>query len=223
MEIAPSVHRIPGVTASSYLIVEPTGLTLIDAGLAGSHNRILKYIADLGRPRKSLKRILITHADGDHVGGLAALRKATDARIMAHPIEAEAIRRGEPSRELQPYGLMTAVVALSAPFLQADPVEVDEYLRHGQMLPVLGGLYAVETPGHTPGHISLFAPQRGILFVGDSVVTNGGRVRGSRGANTWNQMKADASVRLQATLKPQIVCPGHGEIILDASYRFPLL
>lgn len=223
MEIAPSVHRIPGVVASSYLIVEPTGLTLIDAGLPGSHNRILKYIADLGRPRKSLKRIIITHADGDHVGGLAALRQATDARIMAHPLEAEAIRRGESSRPLQPYGLMRAVVAISAPFFQADPTDVDEYLRHGQMLPVLGGLYVVGTPGHTPGHISLFAPRLGILFVGDSVQTNGGRVRGSRGANTWDQLKADAAVRLQASLKPRIVCPGHGVIIMDASYRFPLV
>lgn len=222
MEIAPSVHRIPGVIASSYLIVEPTGLTLIDAGLGGSHNRILKYLADLGRPRKSLKRILITHADGDHVGGLAGLRKETNAVIMAHPLEAEAMRRGESSRPLRPYGLMTAVVAITAPFMQADPVEVDEYLSHGQMLPVLGGLYVVETPGHTPGHVSLFAPRKGILFVGDSVVTNGGRVRGSRGANTWDQPKADASVRRQAVLKPQIVCPGHGDIILDASYRFPL-
>ena len=45
-------------------------------------------------------------------------------------------------------------------------------LSDGQILPVLGGLRVIETLGHTPGHISLFAPSAGILFCGDSIVSS---------------------------------------------------
>ncbi len=57
---------------------------------------------------------------------------------------------------------------------------MDEILKDGQTLPVLGGLRVVETPGHTPGHISLFAPAVGMLFCGDSMVTDENGIRGSR-------------------------------------------
>ena len=56
-------------------------------------------------------------------------------------------------------------------FFKAKPLQVDEILREGQKLDVLGGLEVLETPGHTPGHISLFSPSTGILFVGDSIVS----------------------------------------------------
>ena len=70
MEIYPNVHHIPGVTANPYLLIDPNGLILIDAGLPGSEKRILKYISGLGFKPNDLKQIIITHADFDHVGGL---------------------------------------------------------------------------------------------------------------------------------------------------------
>jgi glyoxylase-like metal-dependent hydrolase (beta-lactamase superfamily II) len=91
------------------------------------------------------------------------------------------------------------------------------------MLPALGALRVVETPGHTPGHISLFAPSTGILFVGDSLVSANGRLRESRGANTWDQAKAIESVRKQAALGARIVCSGHGPVVMDAGNKFPLV
>jgi len=91
MEVAPNVHHIPGVIANPYLLIAPEGLMLVDAGLPGSQRRILRYLAHLRYQPADLKRILITHADFDHVGGLAALKSATGAKVYAHPIEAAAI------------------------------------------------------------------------------------------------------------------------------------
>jgi glyoxylase-like metal-dependent hydrolase (beta-lactamase superfamily II) len=222
MEIIPNVHLIPGIIANPYLLIDPGGLTLIDAGLPGSHKKILRYMKELGYGPQALKRILITHADFDHVGGLAALKSASGARVYAHSIEAAGIAEGHSTRELQPRNvLMKFLYASLAGMFKPKPARVDENLKDGQTLPVLGGLRVLETPGHTPGHTSFFLPSAGVLFTGDSIVSEKTGLRGSTGANNWDQPKSDASVRRQAALGAKIVCPGHGEVVRDAAGKFP--
>lgn len=222
MQIIPSVHHIPDIVCNPYLIIDPDGLTLIDTGLPGSHKKILKYIQGLGRTPADLKRIILTHSDIDHVGGLAALKKASGARTYASEIEAEAIAKGRASRQIQSKQTVRRVVMkLLMEIFRSKPVKVDELLTNGQVLPVLGGLQVLLTPGHTPGHISLYSPSTGVLFVGDSIVSREGSMIGSVPANTWNQDKAAESVRKQAALKPGIVCPGHGSVIRDAADKMP--
>lgn len=224
MEILPNVHIIPNIIANPYLLIDPDGLTLIDAGLQGSHKKILRYLAGLGYEPHDLKRILITHADFDHVGGLAALKAATGAHIFASQIEAQAMLEGHASRPLKPRSRLTRLLFdLMARLFKPASVQADELLLDGQTLPALGGLRVVETPGHTPGHISFFAPSAGILFCGDSIVSEQTGLRGSRGANNWDQAKSDESVRKQAALGATIVCSGHGPVVMDAADKFPLV
>ncbi len=221
MQVIPNVHQVPGVMCNVYLVVEPERLTLIDTGLPGSHRKILKYMAGLGSSARDLRRIIITHSDGDHVGALADLRAATGARVFASPVEAKAIAAGHASRELKIKWWLRPLFAVAGIFFRAKPAQVDEPVADGFVFPVLGELRVIETPGHTPGHISLFAPSVGVLFVGDSIVVNAGRMRGSTGLNNWDQAKSDASVRLQAGLGARIVCSGHGAVVLDAQGKFP--
>jgi len=222
MEILPNVHLIPNIVANPYLLIDSAGLTLIDAGLPGSHKKILRYVAGLGYAPKDLKRILITHADFDHIGGLAALQATTGVRIFASPIEAQAMLEGHASRPLKPRRWITKLLFdLMASLFKPARVQADELLSDGQILPVLGGLHVVETPGHTPGHMSFFAASAGILFCGDSIVSEETCLRGSRGANNWDQAKSDESVRKQAALGATIVCSGHGPVVLDALRKFP--
>ena len=222
MEIIPNVHVISGGIVNCFLIVDPDGLTLIDTGLAGNANKILKYVEGLGRKPGDVKRILITHADGDHVGSLAALKAATGARVCASAAEAEAISAGRSSRNLRADTLLLKLVfAITGRLFRASPAQVDELVTDGQVLPALGGLRVVETFGHTPGHVSLFAPSFGILFVGDSLVSDKNGLRGSRGATTWDQDKANAAMRKQAALGARIVCSGHGPVVMEAAGKFP--
>jgi glyoxylase-like metal-dependent hydrolase (beta-lactamase superfamily II) len=221
MQIVPDVHLIPSSFVNCYLLVDAGGLTLIDTGLPGNRNNVLNYIADAGRAPDEVRRILITHADGDHVGCLAALKEATGARVFASPIEARAIAAGRSSRELKTRGVQKLLGKLVGLALKAKPVPVDEMLADAQELPVWGGLRVVETPGHTPGHISLFAPSAGVLFAGDSMVSENGALRESRGFNTWDEAKAIESVRRQAALGARIVCVGHGPVVRDAAGKFP--
>jgi len=224
MEIYPNVHHIPGVTANPYLIIDPTGLLLIDAGLPGSEKKILKYISGLGFKPDDLKRIIITHADFDHVGGLAALKKASGARVYASATEAAAMASGHPSRAMRPpNAILKLFFRLMARFGKTTQVQTDELLSDGQVLPFLGGLQVLETSGHTPGHISLFSPSTGILFSGDSIVSDQGRLYSSRQAVTWDRQKADESTRRQAGLEVAIICPGHGPVVKDAQDKFPVV
>jgi glyoxylase-like metal-dependent hydrolase (beta-lactamase superfamily II) len=222
MEIIPNVHLVPGIVANPYLILEPTGLTLIDAGLPGSHRKILRYMSGLGYAPRGLRRIIITHSDYDHIGGLAALKAATGARVFSSSTEAEAIAKGKASRPLKPTNFFARLVfGLMDGLFKARPAQVDENLSEGEVLPILGGLTVLDTFGHTPGHISLYAPSVGVLFCGDSIVSEKTGLRGSSGMNNWDQAAADASVRKQAALGAKVVCSGHGSVVMDAAEKFP--
>ncbi len=223
MEIIPQVQRLSGSFVNFYLISEPDGLTLIDTGL-GMHFKVtLQAIKRLDRSPADLKRILITHSDGDHMGALADLKAICGAQAYANPIEAQAIAQARPSRALKAHGLRAMLFRLARPLFKAKPAQIDEFLEDGQVLPILGGLRVINTPGHTPGHISLYAPEAKILFCGDSLVAEKhGTLRCSRGANTWDEAQAQASVKVQAALGATLVCAGHGPIVREAAGKFPI-
>ena len=207
-----------------YIIVDADGLTVIDAGLPHSERKILAYVASLDKSAQDVKCIILTHSDFDHVGGLPALQKMTGARTYASQVEADAIAAGKSSRQIKPSGfsIRRLMFSLMSPFMKAVPFQVDGILADGQVLPVLGGLHVMETAGHTPGHISLFAPSAGVLFCGDSMVTDSTGIRGSRPGVTWDQAKAIAAVKKQSGLGARIVCSGHGPVVMDAVGKFPI-
>lgn len=222
MEIVPGLYRIVDFLSTVYLIVTPEGLTLIDAGIAGSHRRLMRAISRLGYDPTQLRHILITHADGDHVGGLVPLVAVSGARVYASAVEAQALARGQFSRTLRLRGLPRFLFWLARPLYRVTPFGAAEVVQEGDVLPGLGGLHVIETPGHTPGHLSFFAPASGILFAGDSIAYHNGTLRQPFAMITWDEQLALASLRKQAALQPQIVCLGHGPVIYDAFRKFSI-
>jgi glyoxylase-like metal-dependent hydrolase (beta-lactamase superfamily II) len=224
MKVIDNVYLVPGVTANSYLLAGHDGLTMIDTGLPFSEKTILRYVASKGWSARDIKQILITHADLDHYGCLAALQRESGACTYASPIEAQAIAKGRSSRRMdrsRNNALERLLIAFFSRIIKAAPVQVDELLTEGQILAVLGGLQVVETAGHSPNHISFFAASARVLFCGDSMKADDKGLHTSRSRNNWDQERAKASVRKQAALGAQIVCPGHGPVVREADQKFP--
>lgn len=208
--MAPTVHQIKNGFVNIYLIIEPQGLTLIDSGTNSGFKAVTRTLANLGRNPSEIKHIVITHSDADHVGSAAALKAATGARLYASQIEADAVARGELSREARGGAFAQFAFGIISRLNPIRPAQIDQIVAEDDELPILGGLRIVSTPGHTPGHISLYAPEHRVLFAGDSLNAFGGKLSFSDGPVTWNYEIGTHSVDKQAQLGAQTVFCGHG-------------
>lgn len=215
------IHVIATRIVNLWLIEEPHQLTLIDTGIkGGGPNAVLKQVAALGRKPADITRILITHADGDHTGGLAELVAATGARVFAREPDAEATRKGGLSRTFAGGALMRTMFKLFDVIAPLTPARVDEVLHDGDVLPVLGGLRAIATPGHTPGHTSFFFEGSRVLIAGDSMNATTGTLRWLQAPVHWDHAVGIESVKLQAALGARWVCCGHGKALVQPAFPF---
>ena len=204
MELLPGVHWIRGVRGGNvFLLEEPQALTLIDAGLPGSADRILSYIRSIGREPQELRAIVITHSHPDHAGGAAKLRERTGAQVWAH--RADTVQGATAHPLVRFWGAPGPLGAWLFP-----KVTVDRVLEGSETLPVLGGLRVLHTSGHTPGSICLLLERYQALFTGDMVIGNGLRLSrslffpGSNAQDYWH------SLRRLAAMAFQVVLTGHG-------------
>jgi len=216
-EFLPGVYRLNNTFVNLFLAKHADGFTLFDAGLARSGPAlVLRSIAKLGGQPADLKRIFITHTDIDHTGGAAELKAKTGARIFASRIEAAAMAEGTTSRMVG-----GAAAVFTAPFKLIFPtpaVPADEIVADEQMLPFLGGIRALLTPGHTPGHTSYFMPALNLLIAGDSLNATSGALAFKPAPVHWNYEAGKASVAKEAATGAQIIGCGHGGIILGGAF-----
>jgi glyoxylase-like metal-dependent hydrolase (beta-lactamase superfamily II) len=210
-----------------YLWRDADGLTLIDAGAPGSAPIIADAIRGLGHRVGDVRRLVLTHAHVDHVGGAAEIASWGEASVLAHHADAPFIR-GEktvpPPRladwERPIFEEVKAQLPATATGGTA-PVRVDRELDDGDVIDFGGGAQVIGVPGHTPGSIALYLPLPAVLFTGDLVA----RPPAARDPETpvipgvFNVDPAqafDSFVRL-ARLDADIACFGHGEPVTEGA------
>jgi glyoxylase-like metal-dependent hydrolase (beta-lactamase superfamily II) len=210
MQVCPDVHLVDGVSCNVYIITEPDGLTIVDAGLPGAQKRILAAVGALGRSPRDVRRILLTHQHVDHIGALAALAAETGAETWASAGDTPAIA-GRARREA-PHGLLGPIFRLAF-FTRLAPATIAHIVYEGDSLPVFGsegGLRVIETPGHTAGHICFCLPARKLLFAGDAVRASNGGLALSPHMLNLDTAQALQSVRKLAAMDIAACLPGHG-------------
>ena len=160
MEVAHGLHAVRLIGSNAFLIVEDE-LTLVDAGHRGSIIALRRYLDSIDRDISEITRIVCTHGHPDHIGGVHEIARASGAKIFMHPADMERlrIRLGEVFSGRPRPG---AIIA----YLTRAPSDATP-LADGEVLPGLGGLRVIHTPGHTPGSVCLYSSTRRLIIVGD--------------------------------------------------------
>lgn len=202
-----------------YALKSDDGLTLIDAGIPPAGGKILKQLEAAGYPPQAVKRILITHAHPDHVGSLKELKEKTKAQVITSEFEAEVLGGRIPIPRVDPSALR-GPIKLRPPDTTLTPVSVDRRVGEGDTLPeVLGGLQVLFTPGHAPGHVSFWQPERGILFAGDVLMQlfNRPHPHLPLAMMTVDMEQNKQSLKKLAALPVETLCLGHGKPIVQGA------
>jgi len=144
-----------------YLVDGGTGWALIDIGYEDTVPEIVDLIRSMDFNLSSCRGIIATHADADHVQGLAKAKEMLRTKILAHPASVEPLETGD---EITTY----ATIKAQGIHMTMRPVKIDELINEGDEL-LVGDqtLKAWHTPGHTPGQLAF--RMANLLFVGDNI------------------------------------------------------
>jgi glyoxylase-like metal-dependent hydrolase (beta-lactamase superfamily II) len=194
---------------NAYLVREDDGLTLIDTTLPRGAKRLLAAAAELDSP---IRRIVLTHAHGDHIGSLDALVQELDGVEVLIGAREAPLMAGDLS--LRP-GELQRKPAGSYPGAETQPTRT---LQGGDRV---GSLEAIATPGHTPGHLAFIDVRDRTVFCGDTYSTLGGVAVPARMnlrfppvvMGTWDRPGVLASARKLRELDPARLAPGHGRVV----------
>jgi glyoxylase-like metal-dependent hydrolase (beta-lactamase superfamily II) len=215
-EIAPGVHSLgheKGGHVHAFLLDDGGELSLVDTLFEDDAYLVLEAINGLGRKVTDLKRIAVTHGHRSHLGGVAALKRASGAEVLAHEWEADIVsgdRRAQPvSMRPRQLKLVPFQLGLRLNRPKHQPCPVDGTLGDGD---AFGPLQVIHAAGHSPGHLAFWWPERRFLITGDAVATWPQFSAGWPGFNLNEKQHLD-SVRKMAALDAQVVGVGHGDPI----------
>ncbi len=165
---------------SAYVIARGSELAIVDTGNQGSEGEILTVVEALGGTWEDVNHVIATHAHGDHVG---SIRKVMEAAAGASG-----------------YAGADDISNINAPRDLVSLSDGDEVF----------GLQVIATPGHTPGSISVFDSDSGVLIAGDALNTPDGVLEGPNPSFSSDLDLANTSVQRLAELNFETLLVGHG-------------
>jgi glyoxylase-like metal-dependent hydrolase (beta-lactamase superfamily II) len=219
MKINKGLHRIGSDTVNSYLVVDESGVTIIDAGLPRYWTLLTRELERLDVTLDDVRALILTHGDTDHIGFAGRLYRETGIPAYLHPADDDRARLEvrKPNSGWGPVkaGALAGFLWYSARQggLHIRPAAELRPVQDGQVLDVPGTPRIIHMPGHTPGSIAVHVPAVDALFAGDSMTTRN-VLTGATGPGpapfTLDPRQSSASLGRLDTVDATWVLPGHG-------------
>ena len=166
---------------SAFVLLRGGEAAIVDTGTEGSRDDIFAGLDALGVGPSNVRHVVLTHNHGDHIGGLAGM----EADLTGATV----------------YGGPGDIASVRTSLTLTELADGDEVF----------GMGVIATPGHTPGSISLFDVETGLLVAGDAITGDGsGGLTGANPDFTPDMATAARSIDTLAALMPSIAAFGHG-------------
>ena len=197
-----------------YLVFDGPDWLMIDVGYEETVDEIVEMIRQLDFPLSSCKTLIATHADVDHIQGLAKAKQLLKASVTSHPLAAEPLAEGDAIKTF-------AEITAQGIHLKMPRVKVDHLVNEGDTIQVGSlSLDVWHTPGHTDSQLSFRLGN--LLFSGDNIYRDGcvGAIDAHHGSDI--QAFITSLERIRAS-DIEWLLPSHGPIfrkddaVLDAT------
>ncbi|RYE35915.1 MAG: MBL fold metallo-hydrolase [Sphingobacteriaceae bacterium] len=234
-EVAPGVWGMKIVFVNIYMVAsgdpDDKKWVLVDAGLPHSSHKIKAMAEDIFGEGTKPENIILTHGHFDHTGSLQDILKFWDVPVFAHELEMPYLTGKSAYPPADPFvggGFMslTSWMFPNKPINLGD--KIHEFPKEG--VPGLPHWKLIHTPGHAPGHVSIFRKSDHVLIAGDAfvttrqesalaVITQKKIISGPPKYFTFDWKAAGISVRKLIGLHPQIVATGHGKPMVATEFK----
>ena len=211
------------------------GWILVDTGPEGSAKKIIAMAEAIFGKGAQPTAIVLTHGHSDHSGSVKKLIKQWNVPVYAHELELPYLS-GQSSYPPADPSVGQGLLSLVSVFFRKTPIKIGSKLKQIDMnmgIQELPEWKVVFTPGHSPGHISLFFPLNTTLIAGDALATTQAesviavlgdvkKLSGPPKYMTTDWKSAEHSVKALTALEPRIIAAGHGPVMRGKEIKEPL-
>lgn len=207
------------------LLWDEEAVILVDTGMPGQFDQIQNAMEKAGVPFSKLNKVILTHQDIDHIGGMPEIQKklSQQVEVYAHDLDRPYIQGEKPLIKMNPERIAKMLQSLpdeqrsqaEAMFSSIPTSNVDHSISDGDVLPFLGGITVIFTPGHTPGHVSLYLNESKVLITGDALGAADGKLIGPNPQVTPDMDLAIQSLKKLTNYDIDTVICYHGGICRD--------
>ncbi|KMY43236.1 metallo-beta-lactamase family protein [Bacillus sp. FJAT-27916] len=230
IEVKEDIYVLNTQIVNVILVGQPNqeDFVLVDAGMPKADDEIIEAVEKRFGEGSKPKAIILTHGHFDHVGALEALLEKWDIPVYAHKLELPYLtgQRNYPEPNTKAAGGLVPDIARFFPNHGIDIGNKVQPLPDDGTVPYMPGWQWLHTPGHTPGHVSLFREEDCFLIAGDAfvgvkqeslykVLTQKQEISGPPAYFTTDWEAARESVRRLNDLKPKYAVTGHGLPLLE--------
>ena len=187
------------LVVNAYVHESEAGVTLVDTGMPSNRRSLVAELRAAGYEVADVDRLLLTHYDLDHVGGVGRV----DCPVYLGARDVALARGDDPPPLSHPKGAFHRTVRRAFDLGEADFRAVEDGDR-------IAGFTAHHTPGHNPGHVAYV--RDGVVFVGDLLWETDGELTLPFRGDSYDLGELRRSVRLLADRAGGVeaICPGHG-------------